>query len=204
MCRDPNSNNNHVISDCIIFDMWKTTELTRDENRCIKADALRRCHVSQVPLFYRPGGVANSFSMPLYRPFPTQPSSPFSRSRPVCLFLFADGCPYFSLYPLRTQSPSWLETPFPFSSAFSLYPAIYFFFSHILLSLLLSSFFLPSFSICPLHLLRTQLFHLFLGQMPRLGATSSLLSLFLPFLSSPSSIFALFSLFLSFSPLLNI
>lgn len=202
ICCDPNSNNNHIISDLHLI--WKTTEFTRDENRCIKADALRRCHVSQVPLSYRPGGVANSFSMPLYRPFPTQPSSPFSRSRPVCLFLFADGCPYFSLYPLRTRCPSRLETPF--SSAFSLYPAIYFFFSHILSQLSISSslfasflfFFSPSFSVCPLHLLRTQLFHLLLGQMPRLGATSPLLSLFLPFLPWSLLYFSL-SVFLSFA-----
>lgn len=84
----------------------------------LKQTLWRRCHVSQVPLFYRPGGVASSFSMPLYRPFPTQPSSPFSRSRPVCLFLLADGCPYFSLYPLRTQSPSRLETSLPFPLPF--------------------------------------------------------------------------------------
>lgn len=98
----------------ITFCMKKQMEFRRNENRCIKADASRRCRVSQVPLFYRPGSVAGSFSMPLYRPFPTQPSSPFSRSRPVCLFLFADGCPYFSLYPLRTQSPSRLEVPLLF------------------------------------------------------------------------------------------
>lgn len=130
-----------TLSLILLYLIRKTREFTRDENRCIKADALRRCHVSQVPLFYRPGSVASS-SMPLYRPFPTQPSSPFSHSRPVCLFLFADGCPYFSLYPLRTQNPSRLERLLSlFSSAFSLYPAIYFFFSHILLSLLLLSSF---------------------------------------------------------------
>lgn len=123
--------------------------------------------------------------MPLYRPFPTQPSSPFSRSRPVCLFLLADGCPYFSLYPLRTQSPSRLETrlPFPLSfpsiqlsiSSSRIFFSLYFF-PLFLLSLSLSL------SIYLLYHLRTQLFHLFLGQMPWLGATSPLLSLFLPLL----------------------
>lgn len=176
----------------LLYLVRKTTEFTRDENRCIKADALRRCHVSQIPLFYRPGGVASSFPMPLYRPFPTQPSSPFSHSRPVCLFLFADGCPYFSLYPLRTQSPSRLETPLPLFLC--LFPLSSYLFLLLAYSSLFTSsflfFLLPSIFVCPLHLLRTQLFHLFLGQMPRLGATSPLLSLFLPFL--PSSIFAPF------------
>lgn len=183
-----------TLSLILLYLIRKTREFTRDENRCIKADALRRCHVSQVPLFYRPGSVASSFSMPLYRPFPTQPSSPFSHSRPVCLFLFADGCPYFSLYPLRTQNPSRLETPLPLFLC--LFPLSSYLFLLLAYSSLFTSsflfFFLPSIFVYPLHLLRTQLFHLFLGQMPRLGATSPLLSLFLPFLSSPSSIFALF------------
>lgn len=197
-----------MLSLILLYLTWKTREFTRDENRCIKADALRRCHVSQVPLFYRPGGVANSFPMPLYRPFPTQPSSPFSRSRPVCLFLFADGCPYFSLYPLRTQSPSRLEIPLPFPLPF---PSIRLsisssriFFSLYLFLPLFSLF--PSFSVCPLHLLRTQLFHLFLGQMPRLRATSPLLSLFSPFPLVSFLDLCSISLFLSLSlsPLLNI
>lgn len=120
---------------------------TEDENRCIKADASQRCRVSQVPLFYRPGGVADSLSMPLYRPFPTQPSSPFSPSfpsslslslapRPVCLFPRRWLPIYFSLYPLRTWSPSRLEGSSPFSSplSLSLYPTIYLFLSRFLLS----------------------------------------------------------------------
>ena len=52
------------------------------ESHCIKADGLQRCHVSRVPLFYRPGGVASSFSVPL-SPLSTQPST---RSLPSTLF----------------------------------------------------------------------------------------------------------------------
>lgn len=41
---------------------------------------------TQVPLFYRPGGVAGSFSMPLYRPFPQRSPPPLSLYRsPPCL-----------------------------------------------------------------------------------------------------------------------
>lgn len=152
----------------------------------------------------------SSFSMSLYRPFPTQPSSPFSRSRPVCLFLLADGCPYFSLYPLRTQSPSRLETLLSLSLSFCLFPlsrAIYFFFPHILLYLLLlSSFSFSYIFVCLLllHLLRTQLFHLFLGQMPPARCNVTFIVPFSPF---PLVFFldlCSISLFPSFSPLLNI
>lgn len=88
----------------------------------------------QISLFYRPGGVASPPSCPFIAPFQRSPlSSPFSRSRPVCLFLLADGCPYFSLYPLRSRSPSRLDPSLsPFFPPFSLYPALRISFSRLL------------------------------------------------------------------------
>lgn len=88
-----------------------------NESHCIKADGSRGCRTSQISLFYRPGNVANSFSMPL-SPLSMQPSTtslpPFS-APPPSFFVppsstipFSpppDGSPYFSLYPhfgLRT------------------------------------------------------------------------------------------------------
>jgi len=122
---------------------------SRHENHCIKADASRCCRTSQIPLFYRPGGVASSFSMPLYRPLSNVALLPFLLLPCLaCLFLSTDGCPYFSLYPLRTPSPSRLEAVLPFSPTFIPCPAIFPFFSlHFLLSLLVFS--LLSFSSFP-------------------------------------------------------
>lgn len=55
-----------------------------NESHCIKADGSQRCRISEVLLFYRPSGVASSFSMPL-SPLSMQPSTlvslpPFSTS----------------------------------------------------------------------------------------------------------------------------
>lgn len=140
--------------------------------------------------------------MPLYRPFPTQPSSPFSLSRPVCLFLLADGCPYFSLYPLRTQR---LETPLPFPLSFlsiqlSISPSHIFFSLYFFFSLFLSSIFLclptspPSDTAVP--------------SLPRTDRCRGLVQrhLYCPFFSLSSRLlplFPIFALFLSSSlPLL--
>lgn len=77
-------------------------------------------------------------------PFPCPFIAPFQRSPPplslaptlVCLFLLADGCPYFSLYPLRSRSPSRLDPSLPFPSLFPLSSS---------LSVSSSPHFLPSF-----------------------------------------------------------
>lgn len=123
--------------------------------------------------------------MPLYRPFPRSPP-PLSLVPALSVFFPAGGCPFLSLSASDLE-PIVARGSFPFASPFYLYEPIclsssrIFFPLRSLLSSSHSSF--PFFAICPLHLLRPQLFHLFLGQMPRLGATSPLLSLFLPFVS---------------------
>ena len=121
---------------------------TRDENRCIKADVSRRCHVAGPTLLSTERRCQLLFHAPLSPLSNVALSSPFSRSRPVCLFLLADGCPYFSLYPLRTQSPSRLETrflsPLPFSSIQLFISSSLIFFS----LYVFFRFFLLSFSFC--------------------------------------------------------
>lgn len=94
------------------------------------------------------------FPCPFIAPFQRSPpplslplSLPLSFSlapRPVCLFPRRWLPIYFSLYPLRTWSPSRLEGSSPFSSPLSLflYPAIYLFLSRFLLSLRSVSLFL--------------------------------------------------------------
>lgn len=69
---------------------------TKMRTTALKQTPRRRCHVSQVPLFYRPSGVASSFSMPLYRPFPRSPP-PLSLAPALSVFFPAGGCPFLSL-----------------------------------------------------------------------------------------------------------
>lgn len=107
--------------------------------------------------------------MPLYRPFPRSPP-PLSLAA-LSVFFLAGGCPFLSLSASK-----------PIVAYLSLLPPISLFSSLFTLRPFSSRFSFPFFAICSLHLLRPQLFHLFLGQMPRLGATSPLSSLFLSFL----------------------
>lgn len=108
----------------------------------LKQTTSRRCRTSQVPLFYRPGGVAKLlFHAPL-SPLSTQPSSPFSRSPALSVFFPADGCPFLSLSasdskPIVARGiprPSPLPSSLPFFS--SIRPSISL--SHVFVPLLLS------------------------------------------------------------------
>lgn len=117
-----------------------------NESHCIKADGSQRCRISEVLLFYRPSGVASSFSMPL-SPLSMQPSTlvslpPFSTSPLpflLCPFplslsisvargllvLLLDSTPYFFLYPhfgLRTVGTR-LFFSLPFLSRLYLFPS---------------------------------------------------------------------------------
>lgn len=71
-------------------------------------------------------------SCPFIAPFQRSPPPLSLAPRPVCLFLLADGCPYFSLYPLRSPEPI-ATRPFClfllFSSPFRLYLSLLLVFS---------------------------------------------------------------------------
>lgn len=139
--------------------------------------------------------------MPLYRPFPRSPP-PLSLAPALSVFFPAGGCPFLSLSPSDSEpiaARGISPPPYPpFPSPFFLYPTIRL--SSLAFSFLLAPSLPPLASPFPSSLslrfclLRPQLFHLFLGQMPRLGATSPLLSLFLPFLSPFRTVFSLPSL----------
>lgn len=131
----------HFCLGLLIFNLRNNTTFARyqRENHCIKADASRCCHASQIPLFYRPSSVASSLSMPLYPPLSNVALLPFLLLLPCRSFSLHRWLAIFLSLSTSNSEPIAARGCSPFFPPSFLCPAIFPFFSHFLLSLLLFS-----------------------------------------------------------------
>lgn len=162
MILNSNSDNNNAVSDFIMFDMKK-----QQNSREMRTAALKQT-LRDVATSRRSHSSIDRAALPA--PFPCPFIAPFQRSPPP--LSLSPALSVFFSSPMAVHISLFIHFGLRGQRLLSLFLCLFSLSSYLFLLLTYSSlftssflfFFLPSFSVCPLHLLRTQLFHLFLGR----------------------------------------